>query len=899
MRILSIRTINGPNVYHHHPVLIMRIDLESHVELRSDKIPNFIPALVNLLPGITGHTCSIGKEGGFIQRLKSGTYLGHIIEHLALELITVAGSPVSFGKTVRAVNSLSQFEVVVGFRSEPGMRCALEQAVNMTQHLLSGQFFDLQKALHQIREALATSRLGISTAAILDAAQKRGIPCRILPGDGLIQLGQGRKMRRMHTAVSDKTNLVSADIAQDKELTKQILREYFIPVPRGQTVQSVKELRNAIKSVPPPYVIKPMDGNHGRAVSLNLQNENEVLRAFALAKKYSDKVVIEEMIFGRDYRLLMVDGKMVAAAERIPPHVCGDGISTVENLIDKLNMQPGRDVGHESILTKIEPDSILVECLRKQKLNLKSVPKKDQLVCLRPTGNLSSGATAIDVTEKVHPEIVKLCERAARAIGLDICGIDLIHNDISEPADEDVKIIEINAGPGLRMHLVPSAGKPRAVGDSIIDMLYPEDNGRIPIVAVTGTNGKTTVVRLLHKILSLSKDQTVGMTSTDGIWVGSQKIVSGDMTGPKSTRLLLADTNVDAAVLEVARGGLKRNGLGYDWADIGIITNIRTDHIGQDGIEDLEDLVWIKSLVAERVRENGTIILNADDPLSLQLKYNSYLQKGNRHIFLYSTSTNNRAIQEHVNCGNSACWVEGDTVYIKHQNYSGPLYKIASIPITLNGLAEFQVSNILAVTAAAITAGISSLQIIRGMQTFIPAKENLGRVNLFKVKAGYVILDYGHNEDAISAIGKILNKFGGFKKTAVLGLPGDRHNRLIEDTGKAAGNIFDKFVLRDDVDLRGRKSGEIPAILQNAIQIQNLVVDCKTVLNPLEATRHALRELSANEIVVVFYEKLHETLSVLKEFDAEAISNIQEEPIHQDILNIQNPRGVWWHAVTK
>ena len=879
VKIISTRAIHGPNVYHHRPVIVMKVDLQEWAEVPSNQIPSFNENLVQFLPNLNAHTCSLGCEGGFLERLRRGTYMAHIIEHIGLELSNLAGMEVNYGKT-RYAGQPGHYNIVTRFIHERAMQLCLQQAMELAKAAIHSSHFDVNKVLHEIKEEMVREKLGPSTEALVQAAIRKNIPYRRIGDGSLLQLGYGKNIQRVMTAVTGKTGLISSDIAQDKELTKKVLQEHFLPVPEGIVARSLEEVHEAMKQISPPYVVKPFNGNHGNGVSLNLYSDFDVAEAFEIAREFSRCVLLEEMCEGRDYRLLIINGELIAAAERIPPSVVGDGHLTIQQLINELNKDPRRGRGHESVLTLIEVDEIMLSHLKKQDLSLESVPAKNQKVALRQNANLSSGGSAHDVTDLVHPDIKSMGERAARAIGLDICGIDLIAQDISQPLNKSVKIIEVNAGPGLRMHLAPSSGVTRPVGDKIIEMLYPSNRpSRIPIVSVTGTNGKTTVVRMLHKIFSQQLDLCVGMTTTDGVWIGTQKIYAGDMTGPRSCQSVLSDPKVDVAVLEIARGGLLRGGLAYDWSDVSVITNIREDHIGQDGIEDVDDLVWIKSLIAERVRENGTLVLNADDEKSLNVRNNPRVLEKPRNIFLFSISSHNPVLREHVAKGLSACWVENEHIFIQHKNLKGRLLKLNSIPASLNGLAEFQTSNALASLAASLAAEVPLMQALKGLQEFTPAYENLGRMNIYKIKQGYVILDYGHNGNALQSMGKMLSRLKGYSKTAVVSLPGDRSDDLIAATGRTVSKFFDQFVVKEDKDLRGRASGEVPKLLCKAMHNERPNLPCHVALDETEAVTYALEKMQPNEIITIFYEKLEETLRALHAYDPEPVFFIPEIPI--------------------
>jgi len=874
MKILSIRTLHGPNVYHHSPVVVMTVDLEQWTDVPSNQIPNFTDNLLRLLPNLQTHHCSRRHIGGFVERLNEGTYMAHIVEHIALEFSVLSDIEVTYGKT-RYAGAPGRYEIATRFLNEEGMKECLRQALCLAQAAAISTQYSVVEALQAIELWIAQTRLGPSTQALVDEAEKRKIPYRRLDSNSLLQLGYGKKTKRIQAAITDQTSLIGADIAQDKNRTKNILEENFLPVPMGVVVNSIDELQKVRVRMPPPYALKPLNGNHGNGVALNLMTSAEVMKAFDEARKFSPAILIEEMCPGRDYRVLVVNGKMIAAAERRPPFIMGDGIHTVLQLIENINQDPRRGEGHDKMLSKIRVDEITLALLQKQGLSLASVLPSKQMILLRENANLSSGGTAVDVTDQVHPQVSTLCERAARVVGLDICGIDLIHDDISMPVQAQTKIIEVNAGPGLRMHLAPSEGSARPVAEPILDMLYPDgDLGRIPIISVTGTNGKTTTVRMLHKIFSTPGDRVVGLTTTDGIWMGDEKIFSGDTTGPQSSQIVLSDPKVDMAILEVARGGLLRGGLAYDWSDVSIITNVRPDHIGQDGIESVEDLIWIKSVVAERVRENGVLVLNADDEASLGLKDHPRITKTPKQIFLYSTDHQNTALVAHRLSARSACWVENDWVFVQHGDNFEKVLRVSEIPITMNGIADFQISNMLAAISAAIAMGVSAKQIAESLKAFQSLHENRGRLNLYKVHEGYVILDYGHNSDAIAAIGRMLGKLPGYRKTAVFGMPGDRADDLIQSGGEAVSTCFDRFFLKDDEDLRGRPPGQTPELIRQGISSHNPHASIQIFKSEKEAIAKALSEIQPQEIVGIFFEKVSTVMAAVLPFDPEPIDFI-------------------------
>jgi cyanophycin synthetase len=630
-------------------------------------------------------------------------------------------------------------------------------------------------------------------------------------------------------------------------------------------------------------VIKPVDGNHGNGVSLHLQDHSQVVEAFHLAKKFSQTVLLEEMCIGKDFRILIIDGKFAAAAERTPPTVIGDGLLSVKSLIEKMNADPRRGKGHSECMTQIECDEIVLASLKRKGFNLEQVLKFGEVLVLRDNANLSSGGSALDVTNRLHHELIQLCERAARIVGLDICGIDLIHAEACLPPDAKTKIIEVNAGPGLRMHLSPQNGHVLSVADRIVDMLYPPgNNGRIPLISVTGTNGKTTVTRMIHKILSNHQNACVGMTTTDGIWIGSQHIYKGDTTGPRSCRLVLSDPKVDVAVLEVARGGILRGGLAYDFSDVSVITNISPDHIGQDGLESVEDLVWIKSLIAEKVREHGHLILNADDPTVLGLWETQNVQKAPKQLFLFSIDNDNQALQKHLAAGGNSCWLGNGFVFVQFDHVVQKLVKINEIPSALNGFAAFQVSNILAAIAAGIAIGTPASSVVQAIKSFHNTYENFGRMNLYKVKEAYVILDFAHNEKALGAIGGMLDGFKGYKKSCVLGVPGDRSDELIVNCGKAVARHFHKVLLKDEAHLRGRAQGETPKLVLQGIRSLDSACHIELASNETLAVTSALGDLQRNEILVIYFDQLNEVMALLLPYDPQPIEFIppHSEKVH-------------------
>jgi cyanophycin synthetase len=884
MRIDGIRTLSGPNIYSHNPVLVMRLYLEDLVEKESYEIPGFIDRLLSLLPGMREHHCSLGRPGGFTERLREGTCFGHVVEHVALELTEHAGAPSFHGKT-REAGEPGCYIVAVEYRAEEGTRFLLETAVELVEALVRGEGFPLEERLEQARSIIARTELGPSTRAIVEAAGRRGIPWIRMNGDSLVQLGYGKYRRFIQAAMSDKTPGIAIEIAADKELTKNILSRSSIPVPRGVIAASAAEAVEAFRDLGLPVVVKPLNGCQGRGVSLNLTSESEVAEAFKIAREFSRDVLVEELFEGRNYRVLVVDGSVVAASERLPANVTGDGSHAIAQLIEIANRDPRRGDGHEKPLTRIKVDSIMRAYLKKRGLSLDDVPPEGEAVCLREGVNLSTGGTAIDVTDLIHPEVARTCERASRIIGLDICGVDLVLKDISEPLSRG-GVIEVNAAPGLRMHHFPDGGQARDAGAAIVEMLYPGGSpSRIPLVSVTGTNGKTTVTRMIAHVIG-ETGRTVGMTTTDGIYIGKERICKGDTTGPHSARSILSDPAVEVAVLETARGGIARRGLGYDWSDISVLTNIQPDHIGQDGIESIDDLVYIKSLVAERVREGGTLILNADDERLARLMDEPRMNRLKRNVVYFSLRENHLSIRKHIASGGVAYFARGGWIMEALGRKEYHIARVANIPATLGGTAEFNVANALAAIAACRAYGISKEQIAIHMKSFAIGGDNPGRINLYRVGGGLVMVDYGHNADAIKSICRTAARWRDRRITGVVAVPGDRDDLIIEQAGRAAAAGFHRVIIKEDSDLRGRARGEVPALLLKAIKDEAPERKASIISDEAEALRTAIMEMSEHEVVVVFYENLERVMKVLEEFDAVSIQAIEAPVMEVSIAQV-------------
>jgi cyanophycin synthetase len=876
MRIESIRTLAGPNVYSHQPVLVMRLDLGELNGKESYEIPGFVDRLLTCLPGLAEHHCSKGRAGGFVERLHEGTYFGHTVEHVTLELTGLAGCNATHGKT-RYAGERAVYNVAIEYCAEQATHYLLKTAVGLVEALLRGESFPLQERVEEAKRIASDTELGPSTRAIVEAAARRGIPWIRLNGSSLVQLGYGKNLRLIQAAMTDGTSAIGVELAGDKDMTKALLAKASIPVPEGEVVTTEEGAVEAFHSIGAPVVVKPLDGRQGKGVSLHLSTPEEVSNAFRIAQEYSPDVLVEEMFEGRNYRVLVVGYRMVAASERIPCHVMGDGLHTVEELIEIENRNPLRGEGHEKPLTKIKKDDpILLWFMRKEGWSMEEVPAEGERVMLCAGMNLSTGGTAKDVTDEVHPSIRGMCERAARLMGMDVCGVDLVLDDIAEPLAKGGGVIEINAAPGLRMHCYPGEGSPRDVGSEIVEALYPEGSrARIPIISVTGTNGKTTVTRMISHVL-IEAGLTTGTTTTDGIYLNGERIVEGDTTGPVSALTVLEDRAVEAAVLETARGGIIRRGLGYDWSDISVMTNIGADHIGQDGIESVEDILWIKSLVAERVRAGGTLILNADDERLARLTENKAVSRVPKRIVYFSLRENNPTLARHIAAGGTAYFFREGWIVEIEEGAEHRVVEAATIPATMNGAAEFQIANAMGAVAAARAFGLSREEVGASISRFRSDAENPGRANLYKVGRGFVMVDYGHNPEAFLAVCRMAARWENRRVTGIIGVPGDRDNSVVEEAGRVAARGFHRVIIKEDKDLRGREKGEVAKLLCDAVHKEWPGTECRIVLDEVEALLSEIREMEERQVIVIFYDQLEPVLRVLEEHEAFPVGSIEE-----------------------
>lgn len=866
MKIISSYAYKGRNIYSHKPVVKMVIDLGEYYDTPTKAIEGLNEFLVNLLPGLKRHSCSKGYEGGFIDRLGEGTYLAHVIEHVSIELQNMLGYDIGYGKAFRGDKD-SIYNVVYGYMNELAGIEVGRIAVDLINSFIEDRDYDLQAELKELKAKCVKTDIGVSTSMIIKEAEKKGIPV-IRIGDGsLLQLGYGKNSRRIQATLSDNSTCIAVDIACNKTLAKSIMAEYGLPVPEGKVVRSENELLQYCMSIGFPVVIKPNYGSHGIGVSINLRTPEEALNAYKIACEYEETVLVEKFIKGNHYRLLVVGDKMVAASLRLAAHVIGDGESTIEELIDKENREnPLRGEDHEKPLTKIVVDKVVQAHLEKQRKTLQYIPEKGETIFLRENDNLSTGGIAVDVTDKVHPENARMAVMAAKVIGLDIAGVDITVSDIGIPLEQaNGAIIEINAAPGIRMHHFPSQGKGRNVAAEIVKLLCPEDEGvTVPLIAVTGTNGKTTTVRMISHILR-SMGYNIGMTNTDGVFYNDECMKKGDNTGPMSARAVLMDKRIDYAVLETARGGIVNRGLGYDLADVGLITNIQEDHLGIDGIYDMEDLAFVKALVVEAVKKDGYAVLNADDEYCMSIS-----DRVRANLILFSAATDNRYLEKHIKQGGIGFFADDKNIYICRNNEKELLMGIDQIPATMGGILKHNIYNALAAASGAYGLGVKPEHIIKGLSSFeCNEKQNPGRFNQFDVNGIKVIIDYGHNIDGYK---NVLNSLKAMKKKkliGVIGVPGDRTDSSTITIGEISGNCFDRIYIKEDKDKRGRKTGEIAELLKKGCQLGSISESEITIeLSEEKALEMAIANAEPGDIIVVFYEEYEPLVRVVEKMKA-------------------------------
>lgn len=864
MDIREIRALRGPNYWsvNRHKLIVMVLDIEDLEQKPTNKIKGFLGRLKKVFPTMQSHRCSVGEPGGFFLRVKEGTWMGHVIEHIALELQTLADMDVGFGRT-RGYGEEGVYNVVFAYMEEEVGKYTAKASVRIAEALISGEEYNLEKDIQEMREIRERVRLGPSTGSIIEEAASRGIPWIRLNKYSLCQLGYGVNQTKVQATVASTTSNIGVEIACDKEDTKFLLEEAEVPVPRGEIVKTERGLKDAVKYVGYPLVVKPISGNHGRGISTNIQNLEDALVAFEAAKNVSNSVIIEKYIVGEDYRLLVIDGKLVAAAKRTPAHVVGNGKSTIQELIDKVNEDPRRGYGHEKVLTRIEVNDLTKSILKEHKKNLRSVLKKGEIFNLKDTANLSTGGTAEDVTDIVHPYNIFMAERIAKIIDLDICGIDIMTTDIGQPLPETGgAVIEANAGPGFRMHLAPAVGLPRNVAGHVIDMLYPPgSNWRIPIVAVAGTNGKTTTTRLIAHMARM-KGHKVGYTTTDGVYIQNRLLMTGDCTGPASAEFVLKDPTVDFAVLESARGGLLRAGLGFKNCDIGIVTNVSADHLGLKGIHTIEQLARVKGVIPETVFPDGYAILNADDDLVFAMRKNVKCK-----VALFSLDETSKRIKQHAKSGGLSAVYENGYITICRGEWKMRVAKAINVPLTFDGKATFMIQNVLPAVLTGFIRGFSIEDIKVAIESFIPSPaQTPGRLNMFRFKHFNVLLDYAHNPAGLRALKSMIEKMNGSPKVGMIAGIGDRRPEDNHEIGQIAAEMFDEVIIRQDKHLRGKTESELIDMIHGGIKSVDPEKPVTIIPSEKEAITHAITKAKKGSLLVFCSDVVPDALNLVMHF---------------------------------
>jgi cyanophycin synthetase len=871
MKILQTQTLRGPNYWsiRRSKLILVRLDLEELADRPSDTILGFYDGLVEILPSLEEHHCSPGCRGGFLSRVQEGTMMGHILEHVALELQTLADMPVGFGRT-RETAKPGIYQVVVEYQHEEAGRYAARAALRLCQSVVDTGTYpkaELEKDLEGLTTLRVEASLGASTEALVREAETLGIPWIQLETCDLLQFGYGKYQKRVQAALTSHSNVLGVELACDKERTKKILTSLGVPVPLGAVVYSFSELADVIDRLGGyPIVIKPLSGNHGRGITIDIQSWEQAEVAYDRARDVSKGVIVEHYYQGRDHRILVVNHKVVAVAERVPAHVVGNGNETIAQLVEQENQDFRRGEGHDNILTKIQLDDASGEMMSRQGYTLDTVLQPGQICYLRATANLSTGGIAIDRTEEIHPETVWLAERVSRIIDLDVAGIDVITTDITKPLGEaDGVILEVNAAPGLRMHVAPSQGVARNVAAPILHMLFPPGiPTRIPIVAVTGTNGKTTTTRLIAHIFS-QVYEAVGYTTTDGIYVSNHLVEKGDTTGPQSAQVILKDPTVDIAVLETARGGILRSGLAFQDCDVAVVLNVAADHLGLGDINTIDQMAKLKAVVAEAVHPDGYAVLNADDE-----RVAAMAEQVPGKVAYFSMDPDNPLVRTHVQRGRVAAVYEQGYISILQKDWVHRIEKVERIPLTLGGRASFMIANALAASLAAFVQGVKIEHIRAALRSFqASAQQTPGRMNLFNLGRYHALVDYAHNPAGYEAVGSFVKTWSG-PTIGVVGGPGDRRDEDLIALGVLSAKFFDQIIVKEDDDTRGRPRGNAAErIVQGIHQVAQLETDADTSrshsirLDEAEAIEWALDHAPENALVVIFPESVHRAIELI------------------------------------
>ncbi|WP_139983259.1 cyanophycin synthetase [Nocardioides litoris] len=892
LTIIETRVYRGANVWSYEKAIHLVVDLGRLEEFPTNTIPGFTDTLLEMLPGLREHSCSRGKRGGFAERLHEGTWLGHVAEHCALALQQVVGHDIRRGKTRGVKGRKGVYNVIFGYADENVGLAAGRLAVRLVNHLVEADpEFDWEAELEAFIKRAQRSAFGPSTQAILDEAVSRDIPWIRLNQYSLVQLGQGVHAKRIRATMTSNTSAIAVDIASDKDLTTSLLSAAGLPVPKQEMMRTVEAAVRAAERIGYPVVLKPLDGNHGRGVILDNESEEDVRVAFEAARAESRRgvVLVEQQIVGKDYRCLIIDGRVAAIAERVPASVTGDGISTVEQLVDTANADPRRGVGHEKVLTRIKVDDAAVRLVEEQGFAMTDVPPEGTQVKLALTGNMSTGGISIDRTFEAHPENIDIAEEAAQMVGLDIAGIDFICPDITQPVRETGgAICEVNAAPGFRMHTHPTIGEPQFIAKPVVDMLFPPGaTSRIPIVAVTGTNGKTTTSRMISHVFK-GMGRKVGMTSTDGVVIDERLLIRADASGPRSARMVLQNPRVDFAVFEVARGGILREGLGYERNDVAVVLNVQPDHLGLRGIDTVEQLADVKAVLVEAVPRDGHAVLNADDPLVREMR-----RRCSGQVVWFSMEEPGSEVRDmidaHCRRGGKALVLNpserGEMIVVKHGSREMQLAWTHLLPATFNGRARMNVQNALAAAAAAFAAGAPLHDIRQGLRTFSTNYYLApGRLNEVDVNGVNVIVDYCHNAPGMKMLGDFVDRVGDSLESShelarpsrigVIATAGDRRDQDMRELGEIAARHFDVVIVREDAHPRGRQPGEVAALVTEGVRTS--MADgarCKQVEevhDEIEAVHHAMSRANRGDLVVICVDKHAAVMTELENWSSVA-----------------------------
>lgn len=854
MRIIDSTVYEGRNIHSHKKCIMLEVDLEGYSEIPSKDIEGFNECLVEMIPILNTHRCGIDEDGGFVKRLKEGTYLAHICEHMIIAIQNILGIDIAYGKA-REIEGDKYIIVYQYEYPKVGIEVA-KLAVDIINTFIEKKKISFEDRMNIIRNILREEIIGPSSLEICNAAKKVGLPILKMGNSGFYQIGYGKQGRVIESAISNYTTCISADISCDKLLSKEILKIQNLPVSRGEKVGNIINLLKAANEIGYPVVLKPEFGNKGKGVILNIKNDKELLKYYQILREDYTDILIEKYYEGDDYRVCVVNYKVVAVSKRIPPYVIGNGKNTIKQLINELNSDELRGEDHEKPLTKVKIDDEIERNLISNGYEINSILESGKKLFLRKNSNLSTGGVAIDYTDVISKENKDICVRAAKAIGLDICGVDVCTRDIGKSLMKEGAILEVNAAPGLRMHSYPISGVKRDVGIDIINMMYNNNPKNIPVISVTGTNGKTTTTRIINSTLS-RMGYCVGMTSTDGIYINGNCIDKGDDTGAESAKCILFNRDVDIAVLETARGGIIRKGLAYDLADVAVITNITDDHLGLNYVNTMEELCKVKSLVAEAVKQNGYVVINADDKWSKKI-----INRISANIIYYSIDADNELIKKNVNNGNIAVYIKNNYIYINNSRKEYKIINVSDIPITLGGTLEFNIENSMAACAALVALKVDYSMIRIGLENF-NSNENSGRFNIYEYNDVKVILDYGHNIEGYRKVLPTLCRITKGKITGIVGVPGDRSNYVANEIGKISAQYLDNIIIKEDKDRRGRDSGEIANLIKKGILSINRNKNIKVVLDEVEALKIALNDSKAGDAIIVFYEKLEPLVSFI------------------------------------